>query len=128
MRSHLSAHQFAQKHLQRCSYWKFLSLAVFVLPGCGGPTAKDFTTIKVGMPLTEVEQILGTGIEVLKDDPELPGIYIPTPQERLDSGAPNERWIKWVIDGHYILVGVDRDEVFMVNRDKSLSAPDQGSQ
>ncbi|TWU02987.1 hypothetical protein [Stieleria varia] len=103
-------------------WWPAALLSLFVLTGCGGPTNQgsptnqDFTKVKVGMPLKQVEQMLGTGVEVLADDPEIPGVYIPTPKERADAGSPNQRWIKWVTPDHYILIGVDDGEVFSVRR------------
>ncbi len=89
---------------------------VVLLSGCGAsPTTEDFATIRPAMTLSEVENILGKGTEVFRDDPDLPGIYIPTPEERAATGSSDQRWIKWVIDGKYLLVGVKNNEVFMVN-------------
>lgn len=99
-----------------------LILLMVLLTGCGGkPTAEGFARIKPGMTLSEVQRLLGAGVELYEDDPKLPRrIYIPTPEQRAQMGMPDQRWFRWMVDDHFLVISVDDGEVGLVNFDGKL--------
>ncbi|MCA8985745.1 MAG: hypothetical protein R3C12_20995 [Planctomycetaceae bacterium] len=99
-----------------------LILLLVLLTGCGGkPTAEGFARIKPGMTLPEVQRLLGAGVELFEDDPKLPRrIAIPTPEQRAQMGMPDQRWFRWMVDEHFLVISVDDGRVGLVNHDGKL--------
>lgn len=103
--------------LQRRNLRGGLLLVALFLSGCsGGASAANFEKIKEGMKRTEVETILGKGVELHGPDDTFGDVFIPTPEEKVKEKATNMDFLKWTTGTEAFLVVLIDGEVSHVYR------------
>jgi hypothetical protein len=88
---------------------RLVPLILLFAVGCGDPSKENLEKIKTGMTLSEVQNLVGRGRELKKEEipPEVSNRLVPA--GRSMKGSKFRMWGS--VDGNYLVVGLENDNV-----------------